>query len=478
MTELLVPGGESESAVDTRIAYVIVQDATVQRYSSIFRLVPEANIRLLRCFMTAAFLPGGASRIRAGGRPFTEAAIRVQDLPQIRIAGSHNTPDETLWAGMTDMPLVVLMVGEALPVWAETLAVQRPVVVLSQDEAVLRAAEGLGMFPGLLAGKEDLREFYRALQKLCATVSEGTRWSPTVREAIAPLGTGDLFGERSRLNFVPPMALPPTDQGRSAAYLYNRLSISVDEPSLAPSASPGSERFFRVGLRRMLWACRVLSLVEPSTEPPASLGISPTELADRYAKLVGNTDPREKYELLLRLGGRINDSRPRAHLVTVPIPRRDLVRGHVPDRAEIAPEFKRWSGVRLKAVKDLAAGHSGSWPSRQRSRSVYDNARDTLLYEDRLLACQAAALAARIDAEPSQIGPAHSLIQNDVANLNRRIEARHSNKVAALFASSKKDSPASSLRTACGRYPRGLDLLPSSATCRLSRRLSMTGRFV
>ena len=140
----------------------------MQRYSSVFRLVPEANVRLLRCFMAAALLPGDAARIRASGRPFTEAATRVHDLPQIRITGSGEKPDETLWNGMMNMPLLVLMVGDALPSWAEALAGERPAVVLSQDDAVLRAAEGLGMFPSLLAGKKDLREFYRALQSLCA----------------------------------------------------------------------------------------------------------------------------------------------------------------------------------------------------------------------------------------------------------------------------------------------------------------------
>ena len=98
-TNFLVPGADTES-LETRIAYVLVQDSTVQRYSSVFRLVPEANVRLLRCFMAAALLPGDASRIRAAGRPFTKATRRVHDLPQIRITGSRDKPDETLWNGM------------------------------------------------------------------------------------------------------------------------------------------------------------------------------------------------------------------------------------------------------------------------------------------------------------------------------------------------------------------------------------------
>jgi hypothetical protein len=292
-TNLLLPE-VAAARLETRIAYVLVQDSGVQRYSSVFRLVPEANVRLLRCFMTASQLPGDAARIRAAGRPFTEAATRIQDLPQIRITCSAGRPDDTLWNGMMNMPLVVLMVGQALPDWAETLAAERPAVVLSQDEAVLAAADRLGLFPGLLQGKKDLREFYGALQKLCAAIGGAARWNVSIRDAIGPLGGSDLLAERSRLDFIPPMPLPPTDQGRSAAYLYNRLSNNEDEPSLAPTVPDGTEGFFRSGYRWMLWGCRALALAEAGMEPPAGLGVTSLELADAYGKLIGRSASLDK----------------------------------------------------------------------------------------------------------------------------------------------------------------------------------------
>ena len=224
MTDLLITAAPADNAIETRIAYMLVQDSEVQRYSSVFRLVPEANIRLLRSFMALALLPGDAGRIRASGRPFSEAATRVHDLPQIRITGSRDRPDDVIWNGMLNMPLVVLMVRDPVPAWLEALARERPVVVLSQSERALQVAENMGMFPGLLEGKEDLRQFYGALQKLCVAVAGAPRWSASVRDAIGPLGSVDLLAERSRLDFIPSMPLPPTDQGRSAAYLY--------EPSL------------------------------------------------------------------------------------------------------------------------------------------------------------------------------------------------------------------------------------------------------
>jgi hypothetical protein len=432
MTDLLITPPASERALDTRIAYVLVQDTEVQRYSSVFRLVPEANIRLLRCFMALALLPGDAGRIRSGGRPFSEAAVRIQDLPQIRITGSREKPDDVIWSGMMNMPLVVLMVRHPVPTWLEALARERPAVVLSQSERALKVAESMGMFPGLLEGKEDLRQFYAALRKLCAFVASATRWSADARDAIRPLASVDLLAERSRLDFIPAMPLPPTDQGRSAAYLYNRLSNNVEEPTLAPSVPEGGDRFFRFSYRWMLWACRVLSLAEGGMEPPPALGVTAGELARVYGIFVANSTHEQKRDALLQLGRRVSSGRRAAILVAAPVPRRDVVRGHVPEGAEIAPDFNRWSGVRLKAIKDLGAGHSDSRPNHEPSRKVYDHARDTLLYEDRLVACNAASLAARVNAEPWQLGPVHTLVHNDIANLNRAIEAR-SNKVSALF---------------------------------------------
>ena len=301
-------------------------------------------------FMAAALLPGDAARIRAAGRPFTEAATRVHDVPQIRITGSGEKPDETLWNGMLNMPLLVLMVGDALPSSAEALAGERPAVVLSQDDAVLRAAEGLGMFPSLLAGKKDLREFYRALQSLCAVTGGATRWSAATREAIGLLGSIDLLAERSRLDFIPGMPLPPRTRGGAP-----RICITVCRTT---KTSPVSLRRFQMAARPFFGVAsggccgRAERLHSPKAGWSRRLALTsrrrslPTATADSLGDSAS-----KKFDLLVRLGRRITESRPRSHLVAVPVPRRDFVRGHVPEGAEIAPDFNRWSGVRLKASR-------------------------------------------------------------------------------------------------------------------------------
>ena len=214
--------------------------------ASVFRLVPEANVRLLRCFMAAALLPGDAVRIRSAGRPFTEAATRIHDLPQIRITGSGDKPDETLWNGMMNMPLLVLMVGKALPAWTEALAGERPAVVLSQDEAVLRAVEGLGMFPGLLAGKKDLREFYRALQRLCAATSGGTRWNAAIRQAISPLGAIDLLRRGRGWTSSPQCLCRPRTRGGAPRICITVCRTMKTSPALLRRFQMAARPFFGV----------------------------------------------------------------------------------------------------------------------------------------------------------------------------------------------------------------------------------------
>lgn len=166
--------------------------------------------------------------------------------------------------------------------------------------------------------------------------------------------------------------------------------------------------------------------------PPAQAQTSAMRVGDVYRALVGTGTDEEKFTLLLDLGRRAFDSAPVGHFVSAAVPRRDVIRGLVPESATVAPDFKRWSGVRLKALKDLADGHTHSRPSHDPSRRVYDQARDTLVHEDRLIACHGAYLAARLNAEPWHIPPVHTLLYNDIANLRRAIAA-DSSKVTALF---------------------------------------------
>ena len=208
-----------------------------------FRLLRKTDIYLLRCFMTLALLPGDTARIRGSGLPFLDAVTRIAMLPQPRVVDSSR-PDSALWRAVHRLPFVVLLVADELPRWAVELAERRPIIVASQYDGVLRITERLGSFAVRLAGTGDLREFYAALQGLGGALAAARPAGSDLHNHLASVAEGDLFEERSRLQFLPGLPLPPTDAGRSGCYLYNCLSNNVDEPTIAPAVSEESAAFF------------------------------------------------------------------------------------------------------------------------------------------------------------------------------------------------------------------------------------------
>ena len=134
MTDSLITPVPSERALETRIAYVLVQDSEVQRYSSVFRLVPEANIRLLRSFMALALLPGDARRIRSGGRRSRKLEGEFEQRVKLESTGSRDKPDDVIWSGNVEHATRRPDGPVSRSNLVEVLARERPAVVLSQSE--------------------------------------------------------------------------------------------------------------------------------------------------------------------------------------------------------------------------------------------------------------------------------------------------------------------------------------------------------
>ena len=416
----------------TIIAYVLVRtEADDPLNTTVFRLLPKADFYLLRCFMALTLFPSDTARIRGTGFPFLDAVTRMATLPQPRVVDSIR-PDPALWQDMHRLPFVVLLVTDELPRWAVELAESRPIVVASQYDDALRTTESLGSFPTRLAGTRDLRELHGALQELAAAMAASGTSGSDLHDHLASVAAGDLFEERSRLGFLPGLPLPPTDAGRSGCYLYNRLSNNVDEPTLAVDVPEQSATFFRNAFRWTFSACRLLALVETGTPPPSGVGVTAAELGKAYGSLLGDLATGDKFNLLMRLGQRLFEARPLPSLVTVPVARRDIVRGNVPVGMHVKPDQRRWSGVLLRAFRDLGEGHTKARPAKAYAQRVYDRARETALGEDRLLSCASATLAARLGAEPLQVGPRDASVYSEMRNLNNAIEA-NSRKVSALF---------------------------------------------
>lgn len=416
----------------TIIAYVLVRTERDDPLdTTVFRLLPKADLYLLRCFMALTLFPSDTARIRGTGRSFLDAVTRIATLPQPRVVDSIE-PHPHLWQDMHRLPFVVLLVTDDLPRWAVKLAEKRPIVVASQHDDALRTTESLGSFPTRLAGTRDLRELYGALQKLAAATAESGTSESDLCGHLASVAAGDLFEERSRLGFLPGLPLPPTDAGRSGCYLYNRLCNNVDEPRLAAAVPEHSATFFRNAFRWTFSACRLLALVETGAAPPSGVGVTAAELGNVYSSLMGDLAAADKFNLLIHLGQRISRARPLPSLVTVPVARRDIVRGDVPVGMHVKPDQKRWSSVLLRAFRDLGQGHTKARPAKAHAQRVYDRARETALGEDRVLSCASATLAARLGAQPLQVGPRDASVYSEIRNLNNAIET-NSRKVSALF---------------------------------------------
>lgn len=416
----------------TIIAYLLVRpEGDDPLDTTVFRLLPKADFYLLRCFMALTLFPSDTGRIRGTGRPFLDALTRTATLPQPRVVDSTK-PHPDLWQDTHRLPFVVLLVTDKLPRWAAELADKRPIVVASQYDEALRTTESLRSFPARLVGTRDLRELYGALQELAAAMAELGTSGSDLRDHLASVAEGHLFEERSRLGFLPGLPLPPTDAGRSGCYLYNRLCNNVDEPKLAAAVPEHSATFFRHAFRWTFSACRLLALAETGAPPPRGVGVTAAELGNAYSSLMGDLATADKFNLLVRLGQRISRARPLPSLVTVPVARRDIVRGDVPVGMHVKPDQKRWSSVLLRAFRDLGQGHTKARPAKAYAQRVYDRARETALGEDRLLSCASATLAARLGAQPLQVGPRDASVYSEIRNLNNAIEANSRKGLCAI----------------------------------------------
>src|SRR5262245_47075329 len=100
--------------LDIAIRYLVVEETDEQHFT-VFHLLSEAEITLLRCFMTLLLLPTSTGQIIADQRPFVQAITRLRQLPSFRKASSGKQPPPELWDGLLNFPLVVVMAGYSLP---------------------------------------------------------------------------------------------------------------------------------------------------------------------------------------------------------------------------------------------------------------------------------------------------------------------------------------------------------------------------
>jgi hypothetical protein len=420
---------------DIPIRYIIAESSKLASRATAFHVLSEADHALLRCFMTLLQLPSTVGDLKPAQRPFSQAISRVLRLPSFRKVGTDKMLPSEIWDDMRSSALLIVLMGETVPVWLGSLAEQGHVGVLTPSEHVqreLRATSGL--HTGLLKGMEDLRESYRVLEELFASASEG-HFDEAVRATCREMTGRDLFGSRPRLEFIPGLPLPPPSNGRPAAYLLNRLSNNVDAPSLMPDAPEGGLTVVPSLYDWCKRACGALALLEMGEPLPSSVDLSRDTLRDHYAFL---TDPgvssKRKYDRLIVLGRRVAGEKPIEEPMCVfPVPRKDLVQGAGPSSVTLDPHSKRATRAAVRALAHFVEGNRKPSGTLEEIKA-YEEAWRTLETEQRLIACQASWLAGGAHAAPIQLTPRPSHLWAALDDLSAAL-IHNSRKVTQLFQS-------------------------------------------
>lgn len=401
-----------------------------------FHLLDEGEVSVLRCFMTLILLPTHtAAMMDNAGFTFSAALDRVLRLPTFRKACASLTPPQDLWVGMNSTPFLVLLIGHSVPSWLDKLIRDRPVGLLSPNSHTVDSLrERPNLHVGLLRGMEDLGESYRVYRDLFSSVEASRSADPDIRAACRTLIQKDLLTNRPRVPFIPPLPLPAPWDGRAATYLINRFSNNVDKPSLLATSIPKGAPTFSYILDRSLQAAAVLALLETKTALPKHIPINRADLERFYSDLTSDRLGRaDQFKTMMELGDRIVAGKAvDRSLLVLPVPRLDLIQGKGPKSITIDEGYKRRSRGGLQAVNDLVRGRETTEFKSEQHKRDYQSARETLMVEQRLIACQAAYLASRNGSTPIQLGLRPGELFNVLADLNRALEA-NSRKIPQLF---------------------------------------------
>lgn len=191
------------------ITYCIVEEYKLGNRASVFHLLKESEIALLRCFMSLLYFPANTSRIFAEQPLFVEAIMRMIELPDFRIVNSKYKPPENLWKDMLKLPLLIIMIGDSLPLWFKDLSKERPLGVLTSSEDVVSTISAIpGVYTGLLKGTEDIRECYRVINELATAGATLNKFDQDTTYTLRALSQLDLYSSRPKLNFLPALPLP------------------------------------------------------------------------------------------------------------------------------------------------------------------------------------------------------------------------------------------------------------------------------
>jgi len=418
----------------TAIEYLVVEDLVSRGRGTLFHLLSEADVDSFRCLASVSLLPADTWQLEPSQYPFTAAIRRVSRLPQIRKAPSKGPLDDRQWREMIEVPLLILLVPREVPEWIYRLADRRDVGVLSHREEILSS---LGKDPrfhtGLLKEGRDLHESYRVISELMKRVLTSDQLDEPTARVWNELLAHDLFEQRQRLAFLPALSLPLPWDGRPAAYLLNRLSNMVEQPSLVPYPESRAEgaHILPYTLDMAVNACAGLSMLETGREMPSSWHV-PVEKLREYYDYLTSTDSPEKSARWWELVERVSRPGRKAAFICVPVPRIELLRKDLPTSLRPDSDHREGTGVKVQAVRDFVKGETRTNFKTPMQRYWYESIQETLLFEQRVLSLQSAWLAGSILAIPYQTRPMPGHLYAQVRDLNLAF-SKGSPKISEMF---------------------------------------------
>jgi hypothetical protein len=117
--------------------------------------------------MTLLLLPTDLSDIDPQQPVFSSALKRSFNAPFLYRKPTYYQFSETEWRSLCSEGYPVLFIAGPVPSWVRQLLEQREIGILTGSEEI---ADSIGKAPGahvgLLRGTQDLKEFYRVIQRL------------------------------------------------------------------------------------------------------------------------------------------------------------------------------------------------------------------------------------------------------------------------------------------------------------------------
>lgn len=317
--------------------YILIDDPQYAHRVLFYHLLDRSEAAHLRSLMTLLMLPADASDLDDQRPMFSSALHRLRASPLIlRIPGAKQ-PEKLQWSYLLDAPLIILLVVDQIPPWGYELAKFKHLGLLTPyDEIVNIARKEPSFHVGLLKGLDDLKESYRVIGELIQLHLSDDKILPETKSLFSRLSFVDLFVNRPRLGFIPPIPLPDPEKGRPSAYLINRLSNNVDAPTLSPgSPTDDVEKTFLALpciLDYCIAACLVFAGIENKLLLPNDLPFSPSEIGEHYSTLLSSAPEDKKMELWMKIGAKLTGDKALRFplLISVPTARVDLLKKKLP----------------------------------------------------------------------------------------------------------------------------------------------------